>query len=293
MAVLATVRACGEKINLPATAAIKIGQLVYYDGTRLVVSTNTSPTSRAEYVVVAGRADVTDEIVAVAKWAIFDDADLTTYTESGPLYLDTAGGITQTWPVRAANVPKLRQIVGRCITSAATAEANAAVGARYEIRIPDPRQQVVVMGVTKLTATTALVQLDSGFYGYDFPAASDALDLIAVVPPDAIAIVAAEVWHADEGDTAIATGTTWKFDVRIVEHSDAWDLAAHTDAIAAADVPTSTADDIVVTSIMTGFDGTGLVQPGGLISLTITKVAEAAINQDPIVIGVALTFLCV
>jgi len=278
MAVDPTVLACGKTRNHLATGGIKVGQLVYDDGTRLVAAAASAATTAAMYVVTDGHAVSTDERVTVAKWAIFEDADLA-YTVAGLIYLsETAGAFTQTRPT---TVDALKQVVGRALSAT-----------RYEISVKDPYEQPIDgIFVGGLLATAGPIQLDSGdFIGMSLKAAADAVNFTARVPANAVALISAHMMWCIE--TAIQTGTTYTVDVSAAHHSDVHDAVS--DGITATDWgAATTADDIVETDISAAFDGAGVIEPDKILGIAIAKAAEAAGGEDPIVLGVRLVFRCV
>ena len=284
MAVDPTVESLVEFPNLAAAAAIKVGDLVYWDSTnlRLAKSNATDSTKPAEYVVVSGRAAANGDTVGVSKRAIFSDADLTLTLTSGfyqnPLYLHTtAGEFNQTKPTGAGN---LEQVVGRPLSAT-----------RYEISLKDPYVHTLLMAYSGVTGTAG-PQGTGADMGIGLLAINDAVHYAARTPQNAVKLLRAEVSYGDMGSAQIATGTTWSFTVDSGRNDDAYN--AVTDSIAAAEVPALSAlDDVGVLDISAAFNATNIIQPGRMLELRILKVAEAAVNQDPSVFCVMLSYLCV
>ncbi|HEY3281401.1 MAG TPA: hypothetical protein VGN26_03940 [Armatimonadota bacterium] len=93
----------GNTLTLKAAAAADIaeGKLVGVDSSgNAIVATNASGAIvQAVGVAVKAAKGASNQYVAVATWAIVDG--FTGLTLSGTVYLDTAGGVTQTRPTTA------------------------------------------------------------------------------------------------------------------------------------------------------------------------------------------------
>ena len=286
MAVDPTVYQSGDVVNLAAAAAVKVGQLVYWDSTnsRVALADADTMTTPAEWVVVKGRATANGDIVGVSKWAIFDDADLTLTLTTGhsynPIFLSaTAGSLTQTRPTAAGS---LVQIIGKPFSAT-----------RYIINIKDPYEVVIPGELLESTSGEAALgsrtALDTGlFEGQQLNASTEYVLYGFYIPAGAIKLLKADLVNSEE----TATSEVYSFTVNGAIHDASWDTVTADTSESAKDITLSgTADDISFYDAVAAFDATNIFRPN---SYVVCKVSHDAIGTGAtLIFGMHLTALCV
>ena len=242
----------------------------------------------AQAIVVSARLNNGDgSTVSACKECLIVDTDTSTFSESGRLYLSTtAGAYTETRPT---GVDDLVQVVGEIVNSfgwGAPATDKAMVA---HLTIREPHEETHYYPLIH-AATGTGIDRDGDFGGVGLLAENDEVSATGVVPKNAIATVAAQLFWTGTG-VALDTSDTYTIDV--TGGVDDETTSANADGNAAAAL-TVAANDIASADVIGAFtDATIGFEPGAVLGIMIKKAAEGTGGDDPIMLGVAVTYECV
>ena len=262
----------GAKFPVLLNGTVEVGDVISHNGTGFVQADCNLAAGPLPGMAFALESGVSGETAMASKEIVIDTTGL---TANGNVYLSgTAGGITQTMPT---GVDDLVQLLGR-------AESTAVAHLRCNPRL----EQVVVPLVYLIEATAAVLAASSGsnFFGVTLAAVSDAIHANTRVPRHAFSLVAASLYFS--GDVALDASDTYTISVAAAHDGDA--DVTYTDSISATALTTGN-DTIDEDDVSAAFNAAGIIEPGKLLGIDITKAAEGSGGDDPVMFVVALTFL--
>jgi len=240
------------------STAMAAGAPVYFDGTDWELADADDATKYAEAIAIS-RYEI-GQTGAFCRSCIIKDIDASSYTQGDQYFLSaTVGTISATRPTTAGN---LVQVLGFGLSTT-----------ELYIDIPPVKEETLWVD-TVYAEGSAAVTVDGDWGGLSMTAAADAAHGTQMFPDNCVGVEIAYVWIYNE-DTLASGSIT--FDVS-AGHSD--EAGTNTeDGVASTAVAVVTADDLVRADVTTGFDATGLVEPGAHFGVDVAKSAETAADD--------------
>ena len=243
-------QAAGIFTGTVGSTAMVAGDLVYFDGTDWELADASDNTKYAE-AIATNSYESGDTGAAFCTSGIIVDTDAP-YTQGDQYYLsETAGAITATRPTTAAS---LRQLVGFGLS---TTEL------RTEIKMPTEHH--MSYNFQSNTAAESAIQLDTGDFIASYTNADDEdIGAAFATPQNAVGVEYASLFTAAEA----VTGPT-DYDITISGATDGeqWDATTADSTLASQVVSGAVADEIQRTTMTTGFDAAGVIEPDNVVGV--------------------------
>ena len=246
------VTAYGPVFNVTLNGTVTRRSLLAYDGTNFADADADWTASNPLYArVVALRDGVSADVIPACYDALFEDDDAP-YTLGDKYYLSaTAGELTATRPTGAIN---LMQVVGQAVTTSA-------------IRVHIEQLREAELSVNALGVDSVFAKLDSGnFGGFTVDAQNEVVHFVFATPQNYVSTQIAYLWLAAE-----ATGGTPTFDFFAsgAVDGDQWDANTQDSTIAGSADEGAAADEIQRTTVTTGLDAAGVMEPGNIVGVRV------------------------
>lgn len=244
-------------------AAVTAGDMVYFDGTNWLLADADDATKFAEAMAAQGYKSGEKGVACTGGVIVDTDAP---FTQGDEMYLSaTAGAITATRPTGASN---LVQVVGFCLS---TSEVNV------QIRIPHEVTLNVPFSYSNEAATLEGATESGDFGGASLIATSTELYGAFMVPQNCVKLEIGYLWWVAD-TTALDASDTYTIDCS--GGVDDETSSAASDGITAAAL-TVAADDLNRADVTASMDASGIVDPGNVVSINVSKAAEGSSGDDP------------
>ena len=284
MATYQSVHEATQVFELPAGEAVQQGDLLFFDSGnsdyRLADADAAAVSDVMRFAQFIALSDTIlsgdGGVVLACKEAVLYDPDNNSFgsTVDAPLYLSTtAGGITSTRPTGANDI---KQRVGTTINR------DGDTGGTYaHVRLSV--SEITINLMLPYAVSAAPVDRDNDFVGIGLDDTSAEVGGSFMVPENATGRgpVIAYLWWCGTG-TVLDSSDTYTFDVSAGIDDET--TSATTDGITAASLAVA-ANDLNRATVTTGFDASGVIQPGNIVGVVVKKAAEGTTGDDPIVLS--------
>ena len=248
--------------------------MLYHDGTDWELADADDNTKFAE--AIATNSYASGDVGVACTSGIIVDTDAP-YTQGDQYYLSTAAGdVTATRPTTAAN---LRQLIGFGLS---TTELRAEVLPVREHHAYHPMQ-------SSLVAAEVTVVLDSGNFAGPYTNADDeALYCTFSVPQNCVGLEFARMYSAVE---VRSDATDWTTTISGATGGEQWDATTQDATLTGLVASGTTADEIAGSTMTTGFDAAGIIEPDNLVGVKL--VHDGGQTDVTIGFGLDITYLVV